>query len=923
MEKKRPARPKGDYLTYRRFAYYLQDIGMPSQTLWQAKFPAEWDRDLSSLAHYISQKDKNWYLPYRSLAKVLLLTIPSGVTPGFDSLWINKTSFRALITAGDTPPETGPITTIVRGWANFEIGQLTQYGDATYAEIHSRLNSILNGMSPSQLNFQDLKIDLPLDPDGPGVLAENESYYYKALPAWVVKRLQNKEFEIGDSIFRMVRAQRPYGDGLELVSWPPQPFGEGYLSLVLSFDVQTLPGRADHPIIYPKLSVRRWVHKPMLTPKISVLPSNQSTTVMVRTDIPWLPDLAIDSQALATTGIQSHRNTAGVYMPAWDDNLPDLLKAIGATPLISAEEFAKSPTRFNASPEMSCVLNNKIIGWFGKSPIGSGLFPGDLMILHEQVDACLKHLGLARVPDQNLEKLSLARTNRNKKLVSPDSVWQSLKAALGSRKKARFEVFYQSRQTAENIWGEFLDAFGITSADGFDPFDPSGITVQTRDDISINFRAVLNDYLSVEISDGQDLQSAQAELIRKVKTELSEVPPDSVCLSIVELKNYYTSKKRIDQKRDAKRTLRFAFAQTGRLTQFMEPEDTSGNDKEKQKAEKNLKIKSHSATLDVRRQLGFMGNDLSAMLESTGLKSGTQLVGLYLEVQNVSRRSKRLKEKAVFFPAAVKVTIGQQRIVAATPDANGMSDNIVWEPYYQSGLRLGSYSGNQLHMGIGNRLDGGPVLERFIDQIIQMEKDQPTLVFVPANEWRYYWRWLQDRGITFDQMKLNNSTYLPKSHGLMGGNTRVIENIRVIRYRFREVPSYLTLDQTKELESQAGYGHGICKIGERVYYSIAQKPDSYKPSYGWSRFSSSASCGYGHNARMSGLIEIVPAFLQPGDDPDVYARAFHLLRAAATHWVNGFTNHPLPAHLAKNLTEDYVSMRSDVSIDDDTETEEE
>jgi len=455
MEKKRPARPKGDYLTYRRFAYYLKDIAMPSQTLWQAKFPAEWDRELSSLAHYISQKDKNWYLPYRSLAKVLLLTIPSGVTPGFDSLWINKTSFRALITAGDTPPETGPITTIVRGWANFEIGQLTQYGDATYGEIHSRLNSILNGMSPSQLSFQGLKIDLPLDPDGPGVLAENESYYYKALPAWVVKRLQNKEFEIGDSIFRMVRAQRPYGDGLELVSWPPQPFGEGYLSLVLSFDVQTLPGRADHPIIYPKLSVRRWVHKPMLTPKISVLPSNQSTTVMVRTDIPWLPDLVIDSQALATTGIQSHRNTAGVYMPAWDDNLPDLLKAIGATPLISAEEFAESPTRFNASPEMSCVLNNKIIGWFGKSPIGSGLFPGDLMILHEQVDAYLKHLGFARVPDQDLEKLSLARTNRNKKLVSPDSVWQSLKAALGSRKRLASRYFINPDKLQKTFGGNF------------------------------------------------------------------------------------------------------------------------------------------------------------------------------------------------------------------------------------------------------------------------------------------------------------------------------------------------------------------------------------------------------------------------------------------------------------------------------------
>lgn len=921
MEQERTARPKGNYSTYRRFAYYLKDPVIPSQILWQAKFPIEWDRELSSLAQYISQKDKNWYLPYRSLAKVLLLTIPSGVTPGFDSLWINKTSFRAFITAGDTPPETEPIATIVRGWANFEIGQLSKFGDTTYAEIHSRLNSILSGMSPSQLSFQNLKIDLPLAPDGPGVLAENEGYYYKALPAWIVKQLQNIEFEIGDSSFRMVRAQRLNGNGLELVSWPPQPFGKGYLSLVLSFDVQTLPGRANHPIIYPKLFVRKWVHKSLLNNNISILPSNQSTTVMVRTDVPWLPDLAIDSQALATTGIQSQRNVAGVYMPAWDDNLPDLLKAIGATPLISAKEFAEAPTRFHASPEMSCVLNNRIIGWLGKSPIGNGLFPGDLMILHEQVDVYLRQLGLSRVPDQNLEKLSLARTNRSKRAVSSDAVWQSLKVALGARKKVRFEVFYQSRQTAEGIWAEFVDTFGITPADGLDPFDLTGITVQTRDNISVTFRAVLNDYLSVDIGDGKDLQNAQAKLINRIKTEQSEIPPDSVCLSIIELRNYYKSKKRSEQRRDAKRTLRFAFAQTGRLTQFMEPEDTSGNFEEKQKAEKNIKIKSHAATLDARRQLGFMGNDLSEMLDEAGLKPGMQLIGLHLEVENVSTRSKRLKEKAVFFPSAVKVTIGQQQILATTPDAQGRSNNIVWEPYYQSGLRLGSYSGNQLHMGIGNRSDGGPVLEQFIDQLIQMEKDQPTVFFVPANEWRNYWKWLQDKIITFDQMKLNNCSYLPYSHSLMGGNTRTIDNIRVIRYRFREVPSYLTLDQAKELGNQAGYGHGICKIGERIYYSIAQKPDSYQPSYSWSRFSSSASGGYSKNARMSTLIEVVPAFLQAGDNSDVFARAFHLLRAAASHWTNGFTNHPLPSHLAKNLTEDYISMRSTVKMEDVDETE--
>jgi RNaseH domain of pPIWI_RE/MID domain of pPIWI_RE len=543
------------------------------------------------------------------------------------------------------------------------------------------------------------------------------------------------------------------------------------------------------------------------------------------------------------------------------------------------------------------------------------------MILHEQVDAYLQQLGLSRVSDKNLEKLSLARTNRNKKAVTSDTVWQSLKIALGSRKKVRFEVFYQSRQTAEDIWSEFVDAFGIKPIDNLDPFEPNGITVQTKDNVSVTFRAILNDYLSVEIGYGKDLQTAQTELIRKVKVEQSEIPPDSVGLSIIELKNYYSSRKRSEQMRDAKRTLRFAFAQTGRLTQFINPEDTSGSDEEKRKAEALIKTKSHAAILDARRQLGFMGNDLSAMLEEIGLKPGIQLIGLHLEVENVSLRSKKLKEEAVFFPAAVKLTIGQQQIQAATPDAKGMSGSMVWEPYYQSGLRLGSYSGSQLHMGIGNRSDGGPVLERFLEQIIQMEKDKPTVIFVPANGWRNYWKWLQDKIITFDQMKLNNSTYLPDSHALIGGNTCVIGNIRVIRYRLGEVPSYLTIDQTKEPDCQAGYGHGICKIAERVYYSIAQKPDSYQPSYNWSRFSSSALGGYSKNARMSTLIEIVPVFLQAGDDPDVYAKAFHLLRAAASHWANGFTSHPLPSHLARNLTEDYVSMRSSVSFEDEPEEE--
>jgi hypothetical protein len=919
MDQKPAPRPHGKYTTFRRFAYTERGDVFPSQTLWQAVFPATWESELDALRNYISQNDRSWHLPYRSLGKVLLLTIPSGVTPGFDSMRSNNQYFRAFITAGEIPPEIEAMTIMIRGWANFEIGGLTKFGSVSYAEIHSRLNELLNKMSPSDLKFESLKVELPLDPSGVGVASENAPYYFLALPAWAAKQLDGKEFEIKDRNFRMIRAQRPDGRGIELVSWPPEPIGKGYLSLVLSFDVQTLPGKANHPMLYPKLHVRRWVHRSLYGKnRSSLLPATQSTTVMVRTTVPWLPNMAVDAQALASTGIQSQRKENGIYAPAWDDNLPALLNTIGATPLPTAEEFADSPTRFYETPEMSCMLNSKILSQIG-SPIGSGLFPGDLMSLTEQVDAYLQSLGLARVADDDLDKISLARTNRNKKPISSDNIWQSLKIALGRQKRIRFEIFYQSIQTAQEIWLEFLDKFCVESAEGLDPFTPGGIEVKNADGISIFFRVVLNEYLSVETREEEDLSTAQLELINRVKAEQGEMASEEIGLSIIELTNYYNLKKRHDQSKDAKRTLRYAFAQIGRLTHFIEPVDTSGDEEEKEKAKALIATKSRATVLDARRHLGFLGNDLTEMLDNADLPPGTQLIGLHLEVQNVSRRSKYLNEKAVFFPCAVKLTIGQQEILAIAPDAQGRVDNIHWEPYYQTELRVGTYTGSQLHLFLKDRnKQGGPILEQFVHNIVELEKDKPTVIFVAANSWRPYWTWLQDKRIVFDQMKLNNVCYLPSLHGLVGGNTRILQNVRVIRYRLYEVPAYLTLDLRKEGSDQAGYGHGVYKVNERVYYSIAQKPDSYQAPYRYSRFSSLASDGYGKNARISAPIEIVPAFLQEGDNPEYFAKAFHLLRVATSHWTNGFTNYPLPAHLAKNLTDDYVSMRSDVDVDDES-----
>jgi hypothetical protein len=109
------------------------------------------------------------------------------------------------------------------------------------------------------------------------------------------------------------------------------------------------------------------------------------------------------------------------------------------------------------------------------------------------------------------------------------------------------------------------------------------------------------------------------------------------------------------------------------------------------------------------------------------------------------------------------------------------------------------------------------------------------------------------------------------------------------------------------------------QVSDRIFYSIAPKPDSYQKPYRFSRVGE----GRSKDARISALVEVSPVFIQKGDDPFELVKIFHLLRAASSHWKEGLINQPLPCHLAERMLTNYLCMRSFLEIDEAQEQTEE
>ncbi|GAA2509533.1 hypothetical protein GCM10010406_52480 [Streptomyces thermolineatus] len=212
------------------------------------------------------------------------------------------------------------------------------------------------------------------------------------------------------------------------------------------------------------------------------------------------------------------------------------------------------------------------------------------------------------------------------------------------------------------------------------------------------------------------------------------------------------------------------------------------------------------------------------------------------------------------------------------------------------------------------------LLAEFITSAMALDSTTDRLLLVRRarmNE-KAIWPWLQDSHITFDQLALPGIDITNPAVAPTIRKPGDHPGLRIIRLRERKdreaVPRSFGVAQelanaqedTDAPTPVTRYGRysGLVQIGERAFWGINPRPDQNQAPLGLTKLDPTQTANRTWTCSNPSSLEIVPAFLQDGDDPADWAmyvhaqRRFHAHTTIATTW-------PAIIHLAE-LMEEYI-----------------
>lgn len=332
---------------------------------------------------------------------------------------------------------------------------------------------------------------------------------------------------------------------------------------------------------------------------------------------------------------------------------------------------------------------------------------------------------------------------------------------------------------------------------------------------------------------------------------------------------------------DPKRVIRNAFAQTGRVVQFITPEENEGYSK------------IQNAVYDLYRQLGVV-TLLNPSKELPPL-ANTPCVGMYLCTQVHG-----IANKARFLPLYVTVNIpeGKTRVYCDAFSKRGVS-------YREACLEMAKLfwdSNLEQRCVEASRV---PAKQKLIElkNHFYSKEDSVLLVVQSDGTTRAVWSGISDKEIgCYDVIESYCPTEInvgmPKSPYKM---SLLDSGVRIIRIRSnQEVPDYYTDLSKKSTEErlQLTSSSGIFQYGD-VYWGIHAKPND--PQY-TSSFKDSRIDYPKQRFAEKDMIELYPLQLQPGDTAENWVFYTNALRHIPIQYNQSLVL-PLPLHLAEGLEE--------------------
>ena len=251
---------------------------------------------------------------------------------------------------------------------------------------------------------------------------------------------------------------------------------------------------------------------------------------------------------------------------------------------------------------------------------------------------------------------------------------------------------------------------------------------------------------------------------RKVAAALPEATDPTACIVVLPGAESYKPKGK-DDGGDPKRALRIAFAKTGRLTQFIEPEDSKDSPE----------IRARVAVRDLMRQLGFVPEPAR---NSRGIDTSIPAIGL--EVYNSGNGKARAS-----FPYCVRQDMRSGAITVYCPL---LPDGSL--PYWRALIEFARLSGSEGFPDSCKRANG-MALKRMLHGIVRATGDRPELLLVNSYgriRQRDWWPGISDSGLESGPLSYGPTGY-EEPLGLAGSKLRIL---RIRSGLNGEIPDWFT-----------------------------------------------------------------------------------------------------------------------------------
>lgn len=666
---------------------------------------------------------------------------------------------------------------------------------------------------------------------------------YQAVPLLAINHLLGKEIILHGQALRLCCATKN-----QLISRPlSDPNSQHQYSFVFDFSVQTTPPQRK-ALLLCQMSIRRWVPDALKKDRAPILKENINAYIKVGEDKYCQVQIAYNYTSKKVD---------------WKEQDKECYNIWGYEALPSAEDVMMDPPAYAAH----ILLPYKNGMWGMKeSKIGTGVSVVDKASLHQSI------FGLLQDCDMVLEQPEATRISRRgqnfsclrnpQEYSSSEEFRQWVKKCVETD-EINFEIYGMWQDPVQQ---ELLRQIQDKIEQDFGPNTPTSC---------LQICCICKEVGNLTDAMPDDRKETKIRYCDEMAATIGKTDVVTACMFVLPGQDQYSKGG------DPKRVIRNAFAQTGRVVQFITPEENEGYSK------------IQNAVYDLYRQLGVVIL-LNPSKELPPL-ANTPCVGMHLYTQVHG-----IANKARFLPLYVTVNIpeGKTRVYCDAFSKRGVS-------YREACLEMAKLfwdSNLEQRCVEASRV---PAKQKLIElkNHFYSKEDSVLLVVQSDGTTRAVWSGISDKEIgCYDVIESYCPTEInvgmPKSPYKM---SLLDSGVRIIRIRSnQEVPDYYTDLSKKSTEErlQLTSSSGIFQYGD-VYWGIHAKPND--PQY-TSSFKASRIDHPKQRFAEKDMIELYPLQLQPGDTAENWVFYTNALRHIPIQYNQSLVL-PLPLHLAEGLEE--------------------